>query len=149
MAADTGGAAVQGTESSSLEEIEGDFWGDPPAGATSLVATVHELRRRPIGTLAVEDLRVLIAQHMGLDVLVPPALARLERDPLAEGDFYPGDLLVAVLRVPAAYWAAHPAQRDRLRAVVDAVDPGEVDDELRADIARFRGLTSGERATGH
>jgi hypothetical protein len=72
---------------------------------------VHELRRRPVGQLGIEDLRVLVAQRVGLDVLVPLALARLEENPLAEGDFYPGDLLVAVLRVPPAYWQSRPERR--------------------------------------
>ncbi|WP_410636547.1 contact-dependent growth inhibition system immunity protein [Amycolatopsis sp. cmx-4-83] len=31
---------------------------------------------------------------------MPLALDLLERDPLAEGDFHPGDLLVALLKVP-------------------------------------------------
>jgi hypothetical protein len=128
---------VQDSERQSLEQIEGDYWGDPPAEATRLVATVHELRRRPVGALGVEDLRVLIGQRVGLDALVPPALARLEADPLAEGDFYPGDLLSAVVRLPVEYWRAHPTSAARLRAVIAAVDPGEADDELLRDIAGF------------
>ena len=129
---------MQETEQS-LEQIEGDFWGDPPADATRLIATVHELRRRPIDKLGIEDLRVLIAQQEGLDVLLPLALDRLEQDPLAEGDFYPGDLLVAVMRVPPAYWQAHPTEATRLRGIVAAVDLDELDPETRADVEAFRG----------
>jgi CDI immunity proteins len=129
---------VQETEQS-LEQIEGDFWGDPPADATRLIATVHELRRRPIDKLGIEDLRVLIAQQEGLDVLLPLALDRLEQNPLAEGDFYPGDLLVAVMRVPPAYWQAHPTEATRLRSIVAAVDLDELDPETRADVMGFRG----------
>ncbi|GIE90677.1 contact-dependent growth inhibition system immunity protein [Actinoplanes regularis] len=107
----------------SLEEVEGVAWGDAPAGATRLVATVHELRRKPIGMLEVEDLRVLLGQREGVPVLVPRALEILEHDPLAEGDYYPGDLLAAVLRgVPAEYWTAHPDESARLRALT----PGPV-----------------------
>jgi hypothetical protein len=79
----------------SLEEIDGSPWGDPPADATRLVATVHRLRRVPIGRLDVEGLRVLIGHKVGLDALVPVALDRLQADPLAECDYYPGDLLAA------------------------------------------------------
>jgi hypothetical protein len=129
---------VQGTEQS-LEQIEGDFWGDPPADATRLTATVHALRQRPVGQLGTEGLRVLIAQQVGLDVVVPLALARLEHDPLAEGDFYPGDLLVAVLRVPQAYWRSHSDEAARLRTIADSVDLGELDPETRADVVAFRG----------
>ena len=121
----------------SLEEIEGSYWGEPPTGATRLIATVHALRRRPIGRLDVEDLRVLIAQRVGLDVVVPLALARLEEDPLAEGDFYPGDLLVAVVRLPAEYWRTRGPEAARLRRIVDSVDLSEVDDETRSDLAAF------------
>ncbi|WP_239132156.1 contact-dependent growth inhibition system immunity protein [Paractinoplanes durhamensis] len=121
----------------SLEEIEGDVWGEPPAGATRLVATVHELRRRPVGQLAVEDLRTLVGQQVGLDVVVPMVLDLLAAEPLAEGDFYPGDLLAATMRVPVEYWRAYPSWAARLRDIVDAVD---VDDEyLRREISAFRG----------
>jgi hypothetical protein len=124
-------------EQSSLEELERDFWGDPPADATRLIATVHELRHRPLAELGPEDLRVLIAQRVGLDVLVPRALDLLEADPLVEGDFYPGDLLAAVLRVPADYWAAHSGQLARARRIASSVDLSEVDGETRSDIEAF------------
>ncbi len=128
------------TGAQSLEEIEGVLWGDAPADAGKLIATVHELRRKPIGLLEIEDLRVLLGQREGVLVLVPRALDILEHDPLAEGDYYPGDLLNAVLnRVPADYWAAHPGESARLRALVGTIDLDEVDDdELRADIVTFR-----------
>ena len=129
---------MQGTEQS-LEEIEGDVWGDPPADATQLTATVHALRRRPVDRLGIEDLRVLLAQRVGLDVVVPLALARLEENPLAEGDFYPGDLLVAVLRVPPAYWQSRPGEAARLRSIAGSVDLDELDPETRADVVAFRG----------
>jgi len=133
---------------SSLEEIEGDFWGAAPGDATRLIAVVHELRRRPVGGLGPEDLRVLIGQQVGLAVLVPLALDRLEVDPLVEGDFYPGDLLVAVLRVPGGYWRDHPDELARARAVASSADLAEVAGQLRADIEGFsRGGAAGVAPT--
>jgi hypothetical protein len=128
-------------DDSSLEQIEGDAWGDPPTDATHLVTTVHRLRRKPVGALTPEDLRMLIAQRIGLDVLVSRALARLERDPLVEGDFYPGDLLVATMKTPVDYWATHPDQLARLDLVASSVT--EPDADLAADIDGFRQRTSG------
>jgi CDI immunity proteins len=119
----------------SLEQIEDDVWGDPPTGATKLMETVHRLRRRPLATLEAEDLRVLVAQQVGLDVLVPRTLAKLEEDPLLEGDYYPGDVLAAVLRVPASYWSANPAQRTTLENIIAAIDTP--DSYLKADIDAF------------
>jgi hypothetical protein len=120
-------------ENRSLEQIEGDAWGDPPADATKLMTTVHELRRKPVDTLSPEDLRVLIGQKVGLDALVPLALSRLERDPLLEGDYYPGDVLVSVLKVPEDYWSAHPQQLLDVKRVIGSVD----DPDLKADIDDF------------
>ncbi|MBU2663189.1 hypothetical protein KOI35_06670 [Actinoplanes bogorensis] len=122
----------------SLQEIEGNDWGDPQPDATRLISTVLELRRRPIGTLEVEDLRILLGQQVGVEVLVPLALDRLEDDPLAEGDFYPGDLLVSVLRLPAEHWRGHPDQVRRMNDVIAAVPPEEVDRDLQGDISAFR-----------
>jgi hypothetical protein len=120
----------------SLEQIEDDQWGESPADATRLISTVHQLRRKPIGLLEAEDLRVLVAQKVGLEVLIPRVLAQLEQEPLLEGDFYPGDVLVAVLKVPQSYWAAHPDLRAQVERIVSAID--EPDAALQADIEAFR-----------
>jgi hypothetical protein len=127
-----------GGDELSLEAVEGDPWGEPPPDATRLMSTVYGLRRKPLGALSVEDLRVMIAQRVGLDVLVPRALVVLERDPMVEGDLYPGDLLEALLRrVPPDYWAGHPEQRARLAGVAGSIDPADVDDDLRALVDAF------------
>jgi hypothetical protein len=123
-------------EELTLEQIEGNSWGDPPLGATRLMATVHALRRKPIGALTAEDLRVLIAQQVGLGVVVPRGLARLEDNPLLEGDYYPGDVLVALLRVPTAYWLAHRQQLVQLETIIGSVE--DADAELKRDIEAFR-----------
>jgi hypothetical protein len=127
-------------KSRSLEEIEDDYWGYPPADATRLISTAYALHKRPIGALDVEGLRLLISQQIGLDALVPLALDNVERDPLAEGDFYPGDLLDALMRrVPESYWQAHEDQRARVRTVAEALDPDETFDLLYTRAAEFLG----------
>lgn len=76
----------------SLSELEGDDWGDAPAGASPLVNRVHALRHKPVANLSDEDLRLLLGQGEGLQWLVPIALERLELDPCASGDMAPGAL---------------------------------------------------------
>jgi hypothetical protein len=105
-----------------LEQVEDDRWGDPPAEATYLVSTVHVLRRKPLGELNAEDLRIMIGQQVGLPVLVPLAVERLRRDPLEAGDFYRGDLLASVLRVDPSFWDQHPVLHDDVRAVISELD---------------------------
>jgi hypothetical protein len=91
----------------SLQELEHADWGEP-AYDSYLVATIHRLRRVPLRQFSVEDLRIMIGQNIGLQYLVPLAVEHLRRDPLAEGDFYPGDLLKMVLTADANFWQNHP-----------------------------------------
>ena len=100
----------------------------------------HALRTKPIDELAVEDLRLLIQQQIGLKYLVPIALQHLRENPLAEGDLYPGDLLAAVLRVAADFWHQRPELNRELRNVVDALTHDrttDVDPAVQELIAEF------------
>jgi hypothetical protein len=133
-----------------LEAIEKQQWGDAPAEASYLVRTVHELRRKPVGQWGVEDLRILLGQDVGTEVILPYALTVLEREPLAEGDYYPGDLLAAVLQLPVVYWQKHPTCSDRLEHIVSAVESmapetsAHLDDVLLSRIRIYRERRSQE-----
>ncbi|NKQ28691.1 contact-dependent growth inhibition system immunity protein [Streptomyces galbus] len=105
----------------SLEELERDCWPAPPADASHLVATVHGLRRRPIGELTVEDMRLLIGQDVGLGYLLPLALEVLRDDPMAEGDMYEGDLLSAVVTRSPAVWNEWPELGRQLGVIVSGL----------------------------
>lgn len=122
----------------SLQEVEGQDWGDPETGETGLIRNVRRYRRLPLRELGTEELRELILQQVSLDVLVPRALAVLEREPRAAGVFYPGDLLSAVLLARHPFWAAHPELAERVEGVLAVLpdDPEQVD--LSGDIAAFR-----------
>ena len=56
----------------------------------------------------------------GLEAGVPSALAVVERDPLASAGRFRGDLLRALMEVPASYWARQPGLYQRYRQVVRA-----------------------------
>lgn len=58
----------------SLQELERERWSAPSGDETRLMATVRELRRKPIGGLTVEDMRLLIRQNVGLAHLLPLAV---------------------------------------------------------------------------
>lgn len=80
-----------------LEEIDGQVW-PMPCCASYLEATCATLRKKPIGDFTVEDLRIMVAQDVGADVLKPFVLKMLRDNPMAEGDYYPGDLLEAAVK---------------------------------------------------
>ena len=52
----------------------------------------------------------MIGQHIGVEFLVPVALERLVENPFEQGDFHPGDLLGAVLRLHGEYRHTHFAE---------------------------------------
>lgn len=104
-------------ERCTLDELEGTTWGDPPRKASYVGGTLHALRKKPINEFTTENLRICIAQHLGLRWLMPRAFATLERDPLAAGDFYEGDLLFAVIRARYSISNNHELVA-RLRQVV-------------------------------
>lgn len=121
----------------SLEELEGDRWPAPSADATRLVTTVHALRRRPVGDLTVEDIRLLIGQDVGLPYLLPLALEVLRGNPMAEGDMYEGDLLSAVLTRSPTVWAESSGLGRELRVIVSQLTdlPPDLQQKVEAFLA--------------
>ncbi|RZU37618.1 hypothetical protein EV284_2796 [Streptomyces sp. BK022] len=122
----------------SLEELERDCWSAPSGGETRLMATVRELRRKPIGSLTVEDMRLLIRQDVGLAHVLPLAVEVLRAGPLAEGDMYEGDLLAAVLTRSAEVWSEFPDLGQEVRLIVSelAVVPQVLKREGEGFLAR-------------
>ncbi|WP_422736554.1 contact-dependent growth inhibition system immunity protein [Micromonospora sp. WMMD729] len=101
-----------------IEVLERDVWPDPGPDATFLVTRCTQLRHKPLAEFTVEDLRIMLGQEIGVSALLPRAVDVLLRDPLAEGDYYPGDLLANVLRLPDAAWSSLRVERERLTAVL-------------------------------
>lgn len=101
----------------SIQELESHDWGEATYGSY-LVTTCHRLRRKPLIEFTLEDLRLMIGQEISLPILIPIALERLEEEPLAKGDFYPGDLLAAVLRIDDLFWSRHPEPSLRISQIV-------------------------------
>jgi hypothetical protein len=120
-----------------LEQLEGCIW-SAADNESYLISTVHRLRKKSLADFTVEDLRIMIGQGVGLPHLLPLAVSVLEREPLAEGDFYPGDLLSSV--IGAATWVeGQPGLARRLALVVRSLrtETDDVDAELRGRLAEF------------
>lgn len=118
----------------SLEDLVG-VWPSLGPDASKLMRMVHRARQTPLDQLDVEGLRILVAQNVDIDSVIPVALDKLQIDPLAEGDYYAGDLLEAVLEVAPSYWDSHQDQRSRVVSIIDRVrglrtESDDVDEEL-------------------
>lgn len=103
-----------------LEDLDGERWG-APTFPSHLVTECHRLRKVPLREFTVENLRIMIEQGLGLPYLLPLALEKLEENPFVQGDFFPGDLLLAVLRVKSEFWQAHSELFDQLSDVMSGV----------------------------
>ena len=120
-----------------LEELEGQTWPKPDFHS-HVVETCHRLRTKPLDDFTVEDLRIMIGQKIGLVHLLPLAIKILKDDPLAEGDYYPGDLLMSVIGVES-FVVSSP---DLLRSVLDLADQAmaraaDHDETVRREFADF------------
>ncbi len=134
-----------------LEQLENDVW-DSSEIMSTLSGTCHRLRKKPIDQFTVEDLRIMLGQDIGTEYLMPKALNVLEANPLADGDFYAGDLLKSLLRVPEEYWKGHPESLHRARKVVSTAieifnsrapdDIDSVDEKLIGEANQFLAKTS-------
>ena len=88
----------------SIENLEKDFWGQPPKASTPLVNKVHELRTIQIEKLEPKDIRLLIGQNVGLKYLIPLALDILRDNLFVDAELYDGDLLKTVMNVNDDFW---------------------------------------------
>nr|WP_308129066.1 contact-dependent growth inhibition system immunity protein [Actinoplanes polyasparticus] len=117
-----------------IEDIEGVRELEPGPDATPLVRRCLALRRKPLSEFRVEDLRILLGQRIAVPVLLPMAVAVLVDDPLAEGDFYAGDLLNTVVQLPDTAWGS--GERERFADVLRAI-PRPENKGLRQAIEAF------------
>jgi CDI immunity proteins len=90
-----------------LEQLEKNIW-QSSANESYLIQTCNALRKKPIGQFEIEDFRILIGQNIGLPFLIPIVIQILDKDFLAEGHFYPGDLLKSVLTSDPSFWKTNP-----------------------------------------
>lgn len=94
-----------------------------PERSTSVKVRLHAARQKPLNTLSTAEVRLLINRHEPKELPLLPnllalALDILDKEPLLHADYYPGDLLYTVLKLPTEFWHANPDLHQRLTALV-------------------------------
>ncbi len=79
--------------------------------------------RIPVKDLSKEQVRLLLSHDIGTIFLLCKTIQILEEDILADGDFYPGDLLSALLNVDDIYWRNNPELAGRLYSLLNQQRP--------------------------
>ena len=106
----------------SIQELEECDWGEPEADATSMVQRCHALRRKPLRRLEPDEIGLAVRQRIGIPYILDFAVSVVREEPLFEGDFYPGDVLSALLKLPEEDWVSRPAlARDLERILQRAI----------------------------
>ena len=130
-----------------LKELENEVWREPDFDS-SLLINCRRLWKTPIDDFVTEDLRVMIGQGFGVPHLMPKALSVLQVNPLAEGDFWEGDLLTtvigAVYKADDDFLAENPKIVPTLAEIcrqalhlMDTEDDREVDGHVRSCAEHF------------
>jgi hypothetical protein len=118
--------------SKSLEQIEKDYR-EPSTYDSYVVTTCHNMRKKPLKELTIEEIRLVVGLGISLEILMPIAIEKLKENILAEGDLFEGDLLNNVMsKNTFEYWRKH---EDRWGEVVNLylknIDIFESDNSFR------------------
>jgi hypothetical protein len=119
-----------------LEQLENDYWTSPSSFPTSLVENVFLLRKRAIGDLDSNDIRILLSQNVGLKYLVPRAIDLLKNNIYEEALYYPGDFLLTLLNIDNKYWGENNLQKNEFvnlleKSRLDIINTDILDDEVK------------------
>ena len=122
----------------SIERLEKEYWPSiKTAEESHLVSTCNRLRKIQLKDFETEDLRIMIGQEIGLKYLVPLAIEKLTIDILVEGDYYPGDLLSAVLTIEKDFWIEFPTYWETVIEILEKqmvrIKSEEVSFEMKRD----------------
>lgn len=104
-------------EGKSIEQLENDYWSDIDF-PTPLIQKCYAYRRVPIRDLSIGQVRLLLEQKIGVKHILSVALDILKVNIVAEGDFFPGDLLSVVLDLGSEFWLEDQENETRLEKLL-------------------------------
>lgn len=94
--------------SQTLSDMLHKEWRDEiPYDDSSVVQHMYYLFHTPARRWTVEDYLYLVGQETALDIILPKVFEILQFDIKADGGFYEGDLLDAVLGISPDFWKEH------------------------------------------
>ena len=141
------------------------FLTEPASERDQLTRWFASIYSMPFEELSDEDLTQFCRQAWEVEPIVPLALLRLQHNPFI-GDYYDGNMVIALGDIPQKFWQAHPNYKsafvevlDRYLRLVDAAAPSDspiegfpavyIDSDTRRDVARiYSNFTNGGTSPG-
>ncbi|MFI0843343.1 contact-dependent growth inhibition system immunity protein [Mesorhizobium sp. IMUNJ 23232] len=108
----------------------------PPPYPTRLVEACEAALAAPLGSLSASQIRMLIGQGFGLEILLPKAFDLLRENPLVSVEFYEGDLLCTCLKAKQEFWADHDALWMELNSIVESLH--DTMEQVNRDFKEFQ-----------
>ena len=88
----------------SLRELSAWSWLRELSEMDRLTIELDRISKKKLCQYTPSDIYLAVSQEKGLQYTLPMAVAILSDDLLIDCEFYPGDLLKAVLSVPTTYY---------------------------------------------
>jgi hypothetical protein len=76
----------------------------------------------------------MLSQDIGTQIILPIVISRLKEDPFIEGDFYPGDLLMALLKRGSNDNTLVVEIKTIIDLALSKLDEKEISDEIKKDL---------------
>lgn len=83
------------------------------------VQKIHSLRNKMLRDFTIDEVRVCLAQDIGVIYLLPKALGFLETNPWSEAEHYEGDLLNTCIDISHDNWNNQANGRERMLAILN------------------------------
>jgi len=112
-----------------IKQLDKNDWTRPQEYNTNFIRRCYDYVEIPIYQLNIEQLRTLISQEIGVEFLIPTIIQNLKNNILAEGDFYPDDLLELTLNLKKEVWTGFEKEKHILLELIQK-NEAEVIEEL-------------------
>ena len=126
-----------------LADIENGIGNTPSNASSFLVTRIAELQYKKLDQFDVEDIRICIGQDglwkdKSLRILISLAIVELDKNLLAEGDMYEGDLLESVFRVRSEFWTKNKDLHEQVILLFersrDHINLQSISDRIRKEL---------------
>ena len=121
---------------------------DLTGSEAGFIQKIHSIRKKWLRDFTPDEIRVCIAQEIGVAFLVPKALAILNGNPWIETEHYEGDLLKTCIDVPDEYWRDNIEERNLMKEILLNANRQVTDGEAPNGRQEIRDLELGFRKFG-
>lgn len=109
------------------------------------IQKIHAIRNKCLRDFTVDEVRLCLAQDIGVAYLAQKALGFLETNPWIEAEHYEGDLLNTCIDISDEYWKQQMKERERMRIILQAANEQIVMGKFAAGRQEIRDLKRGFR----